>query len=193
MFRKIALTAAIFLFWSPSMSSAQESKRYAPQPEHELLKRFEGEWTFERFSEGADGSTPEKLGTGEISAGLLGELFVVSRWSGNLYGYDFSAVQTLGYDIDKEAYAGSWVDGFMNYQWQLEGSLDPDGKEFILASEGPAPDGGTTRFRERYRFESADAITVLAEMRQDGEWTSISNTRLARKQSTPRPARDASE
>lgn len=193
MYRKIALTAIVFLSWSFNMSSAQESKRYTAQPEHEVLKLFEGEWAFERFSAAGDGSMPEKLGAGVISAGLLGDTFVVSKWSGTVYGIDYAAVQTLGYDIDKESYSGLWIDSLMNYQWQLDGYLAPHGKEFVLTAEGPAPGGGTGRFRERYQFESADAITIFAEMLRDEEWIPITTTHLARKEAAPETSREASE
>src|SRR5262245_52553537 len=76
---------------------ADRKKLYTPQPEHELLKRFEGTWRFEKLTAAADGKKPDKLGTGEIKAELLGGFFVVCRWSGNVFGGDYSAVQTLGY------------------------------------------------------------------------------------------------
>jgi hypothetical protein len=77
MYRTCLLIAGAFVLWGVKMSSAQESKLYTPQPEHELLKRFEGEWRFEKLSVAADGSTPAKLGSGEIKAELLGGFFVV--------------------------------------------------------------------------------------------------------------------
>ena len=141
-------------------SSAQESKLYTPQPEHELLKRFEGAWRFEKLAAAADGSTPGKLGTGEIKAELLGGFFVVCKWSGNVYGNDYSAVQTLGYDVDKKAYSGLWIDNTMSYQWQLHGSWEADRKELVISASGPGPTGGICKFRERYQFKSADSITV---------------------------------
>jgi hypothetical protein len=168
-----------------AMSSAQESKLYAPQPEHELLKRFEGEWKFEKLSMAADGSTPGKLGAGEITAELLGGFFVVCKWSGNVYDSDYAAVQTLGYDIDKKAYSGLWIDNTMSYQWQLNGSLEADGKELVISASGPGPNGGTSKFRERYQFKSADSITIVAEMLQEEKWVAFMTSQLTRKEKTP--------
>ncbi len=163
------------------MSSTQESKLYSPQPEHELLKRFAGEWQFEKKSAPGDGGEAQQLGYGEIKAELLGGFFVVCKWSGNVYETDFDAVQTLGYDVDKEEYSGYWIDSIMSYRWQFNGSLEPNGNELVVTASGPSPAGGTTRFRERYQFNSADSITSVAEMLHDERWVTLMITELTRK------------
>ncbi|MCG3160273.1 MAG: hypothetical protein JMDDDDMK_01342 [Acidobacteria bacterium] len=161
---------------------AQQSKLYTPQPEHEILKRFEGEWRFEKFLVAADGSTSGKLGAGKITAELLGGFFVVSKWSGNVYDTDYAAVQTLGYDVDKKAYSGLWIDNTMSYQWQLHGSLEVDSKELVITASGPGPSGGIRQFRERYQFKSADSITIVGETLQDKKWVKFITTQLTRKE-----------
>jgi hypothetical protein len=181
MYRQCFLIATTLVFSVLNMSSAQESKLYTPQPEHELFKRFAGEWQFEKKSAPGDGSTPQKLGSGEMKAELLGGFFVVCRWSGDVYETDFNAVQTLGYDVDKEEYSGSWVDSIMSYRWQFNGSLEAKGNELVIAASGPGPNGGTTKFRERYQFNSADSITVVAQMLQDEKWVTFMTTQLTRK------------
>src|SRR5262245_4202533 len=170
-------------------SPAQESNHYAQQPEHELLKRFAGAWRFEKLAAAAEGSTPQKLGTGEIKAELIGGFFVVGKWTGNVYGGDYSAVQTLGYDVDKKAYLGNWIDNTMSYQWPLHGSWDADKKELVISASGPGPTGGICRFRERYQFKSADSITVVAEMLQKEKWVTFMTTQLTRKEKTPQTGR----
>jgi uncharacterized protein (TIGR03067 family) len=162
-------------------SAAPESKLYSPQPEHELLKRFDGAWRFEKLAAAAEGSTPQKLGTGEIKAELVGGFFVVSKWTGNVYGGDYTAVQTLGYDVDRKAYAGNWIDNTMSYQWPLQGSWEADSKELVITASGPGPTGGICKFRERYQFKSADSITVVAEMLQNDKWVPFMTTQLTRK------------
>lgn len=164
-----------------SFASAQEEKLYSPQPEHKLLERFAGEWTFERMSATDDGSKPENLGAGDVHAELLGGFFVVCRWTGNLYGGDYKAVQTLGYDVDKSVYAGTWVDSIMSYQWQLNGSYESDNKEFVVQATGPSPSGGTKKYRERYQFDSTDSISIVAQMLDGEKWVTFMTTRLTRK------------
>jgi hypothetical protein len=163
------------------MSSAQETKLTTPQPEHKLLERFAGEWTFEKKSAPNDASAPQSVGTGTITAELLGGFFVVCRWSGKLYETDYKAFQSLGYDLEKKKYTGCWVDSFMSYRWELSGTFDETSQELIVTSNGPGPTGKTATFRERYQFQSADSITIFGEMRQGEQWVTFSTTHLSRK------------
>jgi len=181
MVSKFSMIAGILGLWSVSNLSADESKCGTPQPEHELLQRLEGEWRFEKLSAEADGSLPVSLGAGEISAELLSGHFVFSKWSGKFLDTDYTAVQLLGYDIDKKAYTGIWIDNAMSYQWQLEGSLEADSEELVLTASGPGPGGGTCKFRERYQFQSADSFTIVAEMLQEEKWVPFMTTQLTRK------------
>ncbi len=156
------------------------SDLYTPRPEHQLLERFAGEWRFEKTSAPGDGSPSQKVGSGEMKAELLGEFFVICRWSGDLYETEFDAFQTLGFDVDTGEYAGSWVDSLMNYRWHFNGSLEAEGNELVIEASGPGPDGEAARFRERYRFNSADSVTVVGEMLQDETWVPFMTTELTR-------------
>jgi hypothetical protein len=161
--------------------SAQEPRLDLPQPEHGLLERLAGEWQFERQSVPGGGANPQTLGSGTISAELVGHFFVVSRWSGNVYGADYEAVQSLGYDIEQQKYTGDWIDSFMSFRWPLAGSVDAERQELTITTSGPAPTGGTATFRERYQFNSADSITITGEMRRGEAWVPFTTTLLTRK------------
>ncbi|HEY8461879.1 MAG TPA: DUF1579 family protein [Blastocatellia bacterium] len=127
------------------------------------LQRFAGEWRLEKLSAPQDGSKPENFGEGTISAELVGDFFVVSRWSGKVDGADYKAVQSLGYDIKRKKYAGCWTDSTMSYRWELSGVVDEKSKELTIMASGPGPTGGAATFRERYQFNSADSMQRLAD------------------------------
>ncbi len=162
----------------PTRALAQEPRYDVAAPEHALLERFAGDWNFERFSVPTDGSEPRSLGSGTVRAEMIGDFFVHLRWSGRLYGVEYEAFQSLGYDVAQGAYTGSWVDGFMSFRWELTGALDEGTGVFTLVTRGPAPTGGTAAFRERYTFESDGSVTILGEMEQGAGWVGISSTRL---------------
>jgi hypothetical protein len=164
-----------------TMASAQEPRFDTPQPEHRVLERFAGEWRFERQSVPEEGSEPHNLGTGVISAEMVGDFFIVSRWSGNVYGTDYMAFQSLGYDIDQKKYTGYWIDSFISFRWELNGTVDEESQELTLTTSGPAPTGGTATFRERYQFNSADSITIFGEIKRGETWLTFTTTRLTRK------------
>jgi hypothetical protein len=187
----VALFCAVGFAASGALADekADPTKLSTPQPEHALLKRFEGTWRFEKLTAAADGQAPGKLGAGEVTVDLIGGFFVVGKWSGKVYDADYAAVQTLGYDVDKKAYTGLWIDNTMSYQWQLQGSVDADSKELVVSASGPSPTGGTCRFRERYQFKSADSITVVGEMWQKDKWVAFLTTQLTPKEKTPKAGR----
>jgi uncharacterized protein (TIGR03067 family) len=160
---------------------AQEPTLDTLQPEHKVLERFAGEWRFEKQSAPEGGSKAENLGAGVISAELVGGFFVVCRWSGKVYGTDYKAFQSLGYNIKEKKYTGSWIDSTMSYRWELSGTVDVKSQELTIMATGPGPSGGTATFRERYQFDSADSITIIGEMRQGEKWVPFTTTRLARK------------
>lgn len=182
MYLSHAVLAATLAMSRLTIAPPQEPAIDTPQPEHKLLDRFAGEWRFEKLSAPDDGSKPESLGTGTITAEMVGDFFVVSRWSGKLYGADYKAVQSLGYDIKQKKYTGCWIDSTNSYRWELNGSADDKSQELTITASGPDPSGGTTTFRERYQFHSADSITIIAEMRQGENWIKFMTTQLTRKQ-----------
>jgi hypothetical protein len=79
----------------------------------------------------------------------VGSYFVVCRWSGNVYGADYKAIQSLGYDIKQKKYTGCWIDSTMSYRWELSGAVDEKSQELTITASGPGPTGGTATFRER--------------------------------------------
>src|SRR5262245_34647485 len=178
---RAALFCVVGFATSGTLSSAQEPTLDKLQPEHKLLERFAGEWQFEKLTATAEGSKPENLGTGTISAELVGGFFVVSRWSGKVYGADYKAVQSLGYNIKQKKYTGCWIDSTMSYRWELSGAVAEKSKELTITASGPGPTGGTCTFRERYQFNSADSITIIGEMQQGEKWVAFLTTRLTRK------------
>jgi hypothetical protein len=175
------LAVTLITSFHTNLASAQAPRFDLPQPEHTLLERLAGEWHFERLSVPREGAEPETLGTGTISAEMVGDFFVVSRWSGDLYGAEYKAVQSLGYDTERNRYTGDWVDSFMSFRWELHGAVDEESGELVLTTSGPTPTGGTGAFRERHRFHSADSITIIGEMERGESWIALSTTRLTRK------------
>jgi hypothetical protein len=179
-----ALICAGSLTASGGTATAQEPTYDKVLPEHKLLERLAGEWEFEKQYIPADGSKPESLGTGTISAVSVGGYFVDCRWSGKVYGADYQASQSLGYDIKQKKYTGHWIDSSMSYRWELGGAVDEKSQELTISTSGPSPGGGTCTFRERYQFKAKDSITIIGEMQQGGQWVPFITTQLTRKKDT---------
>ncbi len=177
--RILAITLSL-CFLSTVQGDEPQADLYKPQDEHKLLQRFDGQWQFTKKSVPADGRS-DQVGSGEVSAKMLGDFFVLSQWKGEIYGAKFQAAQTLGFDPRKQRYVGTWADSIMSHQWQLEGRADKSESTLVINSKGPGADGKPTEYREWYRFRSADEIHVRSEMKKDEKWVEFMTTELKRK------------
>jgi hypothetical protein len=177
----IHLIAVSLALAGVTLTWAQDSSLVTVQPEHKLLARLSGEWGFEKRTAPQDGAKPELLGKGTVSAELIGEFFVVSRWTGEVYGTEYKASQSLGYSSEQKKYTGYWIVSTMSYRWELSGAVDEKSRELVVATVGPCPTGGNAAFRERYQFNSADAITIVGEMQKGDKWVAFITTHLMRK------------
>ena len=167
-----------------SHATAQEVPSSPPaQPGPQLLQKFVGEWTTE--SEGVAGpdQPPIKL-TGTIRGRRLGDFWVVNEMEAEIMGTRMQALQTIGYDVSKQKYVGSWVDSMSSYMWQYEGTLGPAGTVLTLEAEGPnmMAEGKLAKFRDSYEFKSPDHIVARSSMLTEaGEWVTFMTGHARRK------------
>ena len=143
-----------------------------PRKEHEWLRQFVGEWTYEMEYE-EPGKPPTKIrGTGVTRA--LGEIWTISEGEGEMPGGGRSQmVTTLGFDPRRGRFVGTWLGTMMSYLWVYDGFLDADERVLTLESTGPS----MTKPGEMGQYR--DIITVIEEdyhtmtgnfLGDDGEW-----------------------
>ena len=181
MFRKFVA----LLFASITITAAAQPPEELPAPvkEHEWLQQFAGEWTSESKASMGPGQ-PEMECKGTMGAKKLGGFWLIADLKGEWQGTQLHAIMTLGYDTEKKAYVGTWVDSMMNHMWKYEGHLDESGKKLVLGAEGPdfVQPGKTTKFRDAWEFKSADHIELTSSMLgPDGKWTTFMTGQFTRK------------
>jgi hypothetical protein len=163
---------------------AQQPPQF-PQPtkEHELLKKFVGEW--ESTAEAVAGpNMPAMTCKGRSTGKMLGGFWVVIEGETDMMGMKVKALQTIGYDPEKKKYVGTWVDSMVNHKWDYDGTVDADGKKLTFLAEGPnfMADGKMTKFRDTYEFKSPDHIEVTSSMlAEDGKWVRFMTGQIKRK------------
>ena len=177
----LGLTVSLFLGAS---AFGQELPSFpTPTKEHAFLEQFVGEWVTE--SEGTAGpGQPSMKCSGEIKSRMLGGFWVVSETKGNMQGTVIDAIQTIGYDAEKKAYVGTWVDSMMGHMWKYEGEVDASGKVLTLEALGPnfMTAGKQTKFRDAYEFKSKDLIVATSSMLgEDGKWVTFMTGQYTRK------------
>jgi hypothetical protein len=123
-----------------------------PGPEHEMLKKFEGEWDAAVSFEGgkAKATASYKLG--------LGGLWLLLHFKGDFGGAPFEGRGITGYDVTKKKYVSSWVDSMEPWMTVMEGSFDQDGNTFTETGEAPGPDRKLQKMKSVYEFKGKDTI-----------------------------------
>ena len=172
----------VLLSLTCAAADGQEPKPSTPQPEHQWLKQFEGQWTSTSTMEAPPGQ-PGVECTGSMTSHMLGGLWVVNQMEADVGGFAFKGIQTIGYDPATKKYNGTWVDSMTNYLWRYEGSVDESGKKLMLLAEGPSftGDGKTAQYRDSYEFQSPDLILVTSEiMVSDGKWSTMMTGKMKR-------------
>ena len=173
---KITLFGFFLLsFVAPFVMAQDPVNLSAPQPQHEFLKRFTGEW--ETSSEATiEPNQPKMKATGKMSARMLGEFWVVSESTTEMMGTKVNAIQTIGYDPRLKKYVGTWIDSMMNHMWKYEGSVDESGKILTLDAEGPSfeQEDKLAKYRDVYEFKSEDLINISSQvLGEDGKWVTF--------------------
>ncbi|HEY2784037.1 MAG TPA: DUF1579 domain-containing protein [Fimbriiglobus sp.] len=122
----------------------------APGPEHDVLKKWVGDWTTAINAGGQ-----ESKGTATYRMELNG-LWLASTFKGELGGMSFQGRGMDTYDPAKKKYVAVWCDSMSAVPMMLEGTYDKDKKTYTMSGEGPGMDGKPTKFREVVQWKDDD-------------------------------------
>lgn len=118
---------------------AQDSPK--PGPEHEVLKKMEGNWDLTMKAGGM-----ESKGT-VVYKMELGGLWLTGSLESDLFGSKFSGKGLDSYDPAKKKYVSVWVDSMSTAPLVMEGTYDKAKKALTMSGEGPGMDGKPTKFK----------------------------------------------
>jgi hypothetical protein len=134
-----------------------------PGPEHELLKKFVGEWdvTVSFMGKESKGSASYKID--------FGGFWLTEEFKGTFEGQKFEGRATTGYDPLRKKYVSTWIDSMSPSIIVMEGGFDKDGKTFTETGEGPGQDGKLTKMKNVYEFKDKDTIVFTMYNIQGGK------------------------
>ena len=144
-----------------------------PQKEHEWLQKLAGEWTFEGEMTMEQGKPPEKF-RGTESVRSLGGLWILAEGRSEMPdGSPVTTILTLGYEVPKERFVGTFVASMESHLWLYEGALDEAERVLTLNTEGPnmAAGGKLARFKDVMEIKSDDHRILTSHiLSDDGTW-----------------------
>jgi hypothetical protein len=144
-----------------------------PQKEHEWLQQLVGEWTFEVEATVEPGCAPEHFrGTERVRS--IGGLWILAEGRGEMPGGGAATtLLTLGYDLQKKRYLGTWIGSMMTHLWIYDGSLDATERVLTLDTEGPdmTAEGKLAKFKDVIEFKNDDHRLLSSHtLDADGKW-----------------------
>ena len=154
-----------------------------PQKEHQWLQKLVGEWTYEGEATAEPGKPTERF-TGTESVRSLGGLWVLAEGTGDMPGFGWTTLMTLGYDPRKKSYVGTFVSSMETYLWVYDGALDAAERVLTLDTEGPsvAAEGQMAKYRDVIEFKSDDQRALTSHMLgDDGNWHTFMTSSYRRK------------
>jgi uncharacterized protein DUF1579 len=95
-----------------------------------------------------------------------------------------TGILTIGYDVEKKSYVGTWIDSHTGYLWKYTGKVDDDGKALTLETRGPCPrkPGTLSNFKEVLERKDKDHKVFTSSMQEDdGTWTKMVVVKYQRK------------
>lgn len=145
-----------------------------PQAEHAWLKQLLGDWTTTGECDMGPGQ-PASQTTGTEHVRALGDFFMVCEGKGEMPGSPDMGymLMTLGYDIARKKFVGSWAGSMMPGMFFYEGQLDAEKKVLTLDTEGPSfkGDGTTAKYQDVITLHGPDERTLHSQTLQpDGSW-----------------------
>ena len=118
---------------SPEMQAMMAAM--SPGPEHKLLSRMVGDWTFTNKM-WMDPSAPPAEGSGTMHAEtILGGRYVHAVWKGNFMGMPFEGHAIEGYDNVSKKHVSSWVDNMSTAIMYSTGTCEQNGKVCTSTSQ----------------------------------------------------------
>ena len=144
-----------------------------PQKEHQWLLKLTGNWTYEAEATMKPGEPPAKSG-GKQSNRSLGGFWIIGEGEGEMPGCGVAkSILTLGYDLLKERYVGTWVGSMMSQMWVYDGRLDAGENVLTLDTEGPGMDDQSKlgKYQDVLEFKNDDHWILKSQaLGADGTW-----------------------
>jgi len=134
-------------------------KMMAPNENHEIFKKFVGEWDVMTKAWMQPGADPvESKNSAKIEV-IMGGRFMKMDFKGMMLGQPFEGLQIVGYDNAQRKYATFWIDSSSTAFYLQTGTLDETGKVLNETGEWLDPmTGGTIKVRAKTEMISDNEL-----------------------------------
>ncbi len=126
-----------------------------PGPEHEILKSDAGVWdaTVEMFP---GPGAPPMVSKGVETNSMLGGLWLLTDFKGDMMGQTFQGHGIAGWDPAKKKYVATWTDTMSTSLGLIESTYDAGKKTMSGTMDGPDMTGKTVTMKMVTEWKDAD-------------------------------------
>jgi hypothetical protein len=149
-----SLSAILISFTSFAQDMDQDAmikawqKSMTPGPEHAMLANMVGEWEGE-ISMWEDPNQPPQTSIGTVNyESIFDGRYIIGKFSGNMMGMPYSALEVDGYDNIKKVFFSSWVDNMGTGLMYVEGTYDKNSNTLTYKGDTAGPMGNKMKVRE---------------------------------------------
>ena len=134
-----------------------------PGPEHQKLKKFEGDYDVTISIAGS-----ETKGTDSYRMDL-GGFWLRHHFKGEMFGTPFEGQGMIGYDPAKKKYVGYWADSMNPRMYQTEGAFSKDDTRFTETGEMPGTDGKLQKMKSVFEIKDKNGMVFTMYQVVDGK------------------------
>ena len=159
---RIIPSFAVAAFLSASLTSAQDIDA-AKQ-----MKRDVGDWNVVIKMFG-DPSGKPAVGKGTETNFMLGDMWLISHFKGDIMGTTFEGLRQTAFDPEKKKFVGSWVDSKSPYPTHMEGIWDEKTQTMTSMGIGKVPSGNEIKTKMVVTYNKDDSRTFTMYAIMNGE------------------------
>jgi len=163
---------------------AEYMKLLALGPNHDYFKQFVGKWDVTTTAWMTPGAEPAVSRNVSEATLILGGRFLMTKFSGNIFGQAFEGLQIDGYDNLTKKYVTFWIDNSSTGFYFLDGSRDTTTGVLTETANWPDPmSGASVGVRGVTTRKSADEYVYEMYMTPPGgrEFKSMENVMTRKK------------
>jgi hypothetical protein len=153
--KTLTMTGLVLLVLAAPVRAQEPPK---PGPEHEILKKLEGNWDTVMKAGGAEfkGLTTYKM--------EVGGLWLVGTVDIDMGGMKFEGKSLETYDAAKKQFVSVWADSMSTAPMTMAGSYDKAKKALTSTGEGPGMDGKPTKYKSVTEMPDENTINMTMYM-----------------------------
>ncbi len=134
--------AALVMLLCANFGLAQE-----PSKEMERFNAEVGTWDCEVRMFGEDPSKKPEISKGSETVWMLGGMWQVSHFKGEMMGMQFEGSGQTGFNPETKKYTGTWVDSTSPYAMATEGTWDEKTQTFTQQGTGKDATGNEVKMK----------------------------------------------